>query len=160
MKMLGNRNLEKDANSLGVLLAPFTRVSDTEIQTPGNIRVGGEIYTNGFADYSSTATINGWASFTNKKIYYKKLGKLVIIYFFIDGQSNSTFTSFTLPYTLNSLIPLYGLVRIADTGIYDVGLLEIFANTNIARFYKNAGYGSWTASGTKYISGWFIYQTG
>src|SRR3990167_5861782 len=52
-----------------------------------------------WADYGGTSTITGWSSFTNQKIFYTKVGKLVFVAFDLNGTSNATTVSFTLPYT-------------------------------------------------------------
>lgn len=53
-------------------------------------------------DYSATSTIVGWSSFTTKIIRYQKSYKRVTLEFNLQGTSNSTTTTFTLPIALGS----------------------------------------------------------
>lgn len=54
-------------------------------------------------DYSSTSTVVGWSSFTTKIIKYRVIGKQMFVNFNLGGTSNSTTTTFTLPYISSSM---------------------------------------------------------
>jgi hypothetical protein len=111
-------------------------------------------------DYSASSTIVGWSSFTTKWIYYKKVGKTVFVSFYIQGTSNATTASFTLPYNSASA-PFVQFssnscsdsVNSASSSNNDYIYYNIF-NASIGK--SNSGF---TASGTKYIQGSFSYQS-
>jgi hypothetical protein len=128
------------------------RVENLEIlETPATVP---------WTDYSAISTIIGWTTYTYKQIYYLKIGNLVIVEYYILGTSNSTATSFTLPYALKDLVALQLPVRIVDNGAAHVwGLQEIYAGASLVSFYSTVGGASWTASGGKYIAGQFFYES-
>ena len=123
---------------------------------------GLDIYTNAWADYSATSTIVGWTSFTTKNIYAKKIGKTVIVLFYIGGTSNATSATFTLPYAIESASApiLNPLIKAQDnTGTVVVGIAT--GSSSTITTYKDLASGStsWTNSGTKTIAGQFFYQS-
>lgn len=126
-----------------------------------------DLFTVNWTDYAGTSTITGWSSFTSgrKLIYYKKIGKIVFISFLLEGTSNSTAVSFTLPYTAADLEGT-GLLEFGSTGtsIQDNGVVLTVATrirldgaTNTVYMYTNMGTAGWTASGTKSVRGSFWY---
>lgn len=113
-----------------------------------------------WTDYSATSTIVGWSSYTTKEIYYKKIGKLVFVRFFIRGVSDNTVTTFTLPYSLSSdETTLQAPIRIMDTGTYAVGLFTLAASSATVNCYPAIIGGTWTNSGDKRVYGHFWYET-
>lgn len=113
-----------------------------------------------FIDYSATSTIIGWASFTTKVIKYFQIGKLCFVIFDLEGTSNSTSSSFTLPLTqqgtpafINSAM---GLAVDNGAATANMGRLELASNV-VSLFLTNAGTG-WTGSGTKKILGQFFFE--
>lgn len=123
----------------------------------------GDIYTAAWTDYSATSTITGWSSFTTKLIFYKKVGKLVYVEFNLAGTSDSTSTSFTLPYTkVNSGSYALSPVSARDNGNNLTTPAMAFVNTNssTANIYKDwsmAGT-AWTASNEKVCWGSIIFE--
>ncbi len=127
----------------------------------GLINVAGDLYTTALTDYSGTSTVVGWTSFTSKQIWYKKVGKLVYVWFTLKGTSNATTTSFTLPIANNGSFEVISFCgRCLDTGAdlqsppY-VSLAASASTANVLRYNAAA----WTASGVKEINGQFVYQT-
>lgn len=112
-------------------------------------------------NYSNTSTVTGWSSTTTKNIYYKKTGKLINVWFAISGTSNSTSTTFTLPYSVSSGTGTFFLTRqMNNSGSYEVGTGFMSGSNMYARNTITAPTNaSWTASGTKYIEGQFSYIT-
>lgn len=110
-------------------------------------------------DYSGTATIVGWSSFTIKEFRYWKIGKLVFVIFLIDGTSNNAVTTVSLPYASLSANVL-GVINAVDNGgaavagKFQVSASELRLSPTIA-----GSYASWTASGTKIVRGQFFYFT-
>lgn len=123
----------------------------------GDIVATGDIFTKEWTDYSATSTITGWSSYTEKQLNYKKVGKLVLVQFSIYGTSNSTSTSFTLPFA-NSSNRVDLLCRAADNGTVVFGLMELSSGGSTSIFYQFPGLGNWTASNQKNIHGEFFYE--
>lgn len=119
-----------------------------------------DVYTVAFTDYSSTSTVVGWSSFTTKRLYYKKIGKLVFVEFQFNGTSDSTSTSFTLPFTPSSNITFRIAAKASDNGVSLAtpasGTVTLSSTTvSFSSDYASAG---WTASGTKSLNGQFFYE--
>ena len=112
-------------------------------------------------DYSATSTIVGWSSFTTKIIRYRVIGKQIFVQFQLDGTSNSTSLTFTLP--SNILTPMYNNCYAVDNGVANVGMCINFSGgTNVITGYRfntaTSLTSTWTASGTKTYKGQFFYE--
>lgn len=134
---------------------------DVQIGT-GNFILGGDIYSAAWTDYSATSSITGWTSFTTKKIYYKRLGKLVFIWFDLRGISNSTAVSFTLPQT-NAAFTLEmpgGLAYDNGAVLLNPTNIEFPSSSSTVNVYPTNAQGNWTATATtKIVTGQFFFQT-
>lgn len=110
--------------------------------------------------YSSTSTKTGWGSYDAgyPDIYYRVIDNLVFLWFRIEGVSDSTSTSITLPYAVNADIAAIGLCRIMDNGTWATGFFAATAGTSTLNFYATVAGGGWTNSGNKRIQGWLIYK--
>ena len=74
--------------------------------TVGDVVVSGDIYTTPLTDISSCETV-GWSSITTKKIYYRKVGKEVTVYFDLKGTAHANIVSasiFNIPFLTSSTI--------------------------------------------------------
>jgi hypothetical protein len=114
------------------------------------------------SDYSGTSTIVGWSSRTINVISYAAIGKLVYCIFNIEGTSNSTSTTFTLPNAEANVGHVYSYGRSKDNGGTSiVGLISVGKNSNVVTCYHNVtgGAASYTASGTKEIHGFIVYMS-
>ena len=138
-------------------------------QASGNVSItGGSItgviglYTSDLADYGAFSTITGFSSVANRRIGYKKIGKTVLVDFFISGTSNATTFSFTLPSTLANISYYYISVAVNGSDnsshLTNAAELTINPNSNVANLYTNFNNGAWTASGTKTAYGQFRYE--
>jgi hypothetical protein len=137
----------------------YLRGSAVIIQEGGNTVLtvdGGDVYTQGWTSYAST--VNGWSSFTTKLVYYKTVGDLVYVWFHIDGTSNQTYASMTVPYTSNSSIQSQGVIRIINSGTSGSGIYNHPTSSSQVTFFRTVGGASWTASGQKLVIGQFVYQ--
>jgi hypothetical protein len=158
-------------DAIAIILAVYLRVDNgnTDAYFDGAMCVEGE---SAFAfspkpaeegvwtDYSATSTIVGWSSFTTKKIYVKKIGKIVFCAFSIGGTSNSTSASFTVPYTSASTGPIETAIRTQDNGGTAVtGLLDIGVSSTTVDLFPTMAAGVWANSGTKSIWGQFWYES-
>ncbi len=131
------------------------------------LSTSGDIYTAVFTDYTASSTVTGWASFTNEHIYYKKLGKLVFVEFYIKGTSNATTASFTLPFSASnaqaSLYPGAPLFSTQDNSVDQTtpGRAYMAPNTatvTLGKDCSDAGVSGWTNTGTKVAAGSFFYE--
>lgn len=134
---------------------PMVKVYD---QT-NNVELYGDIYTTAWTDYSGTSTVTGWSSFTVKQIYYKKVGKMVYVTFALNGTSNSTSVSFTLPFDGATGAQVRTAFWGNDSG---TGVPRMCNNywgvNNQIDVYSDLNGGSWTNSGGKYVYGQFFYE--
>lgn len=134
--------------------------------TVGNsilLRFDTDVYTSSYQDYSATSTIVGWSAFGGAKfLYSKKVGKLAYVWFYLDGTSNATTTTFTLPFTAANVTNAFmdGVIRTMDNGgAVAAGNYQIAPNTSTVLLYPNLVSGAWTNSGRKLVIGQFFYQT-
>lgn len=134
----------------------------------------GDITHNLWYDYSELATIVGWSSFTTKVIQLNYREGAVHVVINLEGTSNSTATTFTLPVntcrestlTFNGALFFTGTARNNGTVSYArIQALTPFPGTTlpVTNITFNNAYGvaggvqaTWTASGIKQISSCFV----
>lgn len=115
-------------------------------------------YVTGFpaaVNYSSSSTVTGWSSFTGKSIYYMRCGRIAIVWFVIEGTSNSTSASFTLPFSVVAGGSVWVPIRGIDNGVALGHAMASMSGSVVTALATGAG-GTWTASGTKIINGCII----
>jgi hypothetical protein len=143
------------ATKQGTLTLTTTGTSGVATLSGGTLNI--PKYVDGdWVDYSATSTIVGWSSFTTKVIKYRVIGKQVFVNFYIEGISNSTSTTFTLPNTA-----LYGSInylRLANNGVISESFFRIISSSSTVTFFTTVVSSTWTASGTKTILGQFFYE--
>jgi len=107
-----------------------------------------------------TPTLVGWSGSPLQYAYYSVIGKMLHLWLFANGTSNSTTTSFTLPTGVSGLpgtlyVP-FG--RCADNGSLVAGysMAELFTGGSVVTLYKDGSGTTWTASGTKYVYGHIV----
>jgi hypothetical protein len=127
-----------------------------------------------FIDYAATSTVTGWSAFATdgKHIWYWANGRQITTFFLIEGTSNATTASFTMPYTAGAM----GVSTVSSTvmgpATFALGAAldnaafltapshgNILSASAIVNLYSTLGGGGWTASNTKSISGTFTYWT-
>ncbi len=121
----------------------------------------GDIYTNAWADYFATSTIVGWAASPTGSIYTKKIGKTVLVSFYLSGVSNAITATFTLPYANNSVLNISSLLTYTrDNGVVltTPGRLYILPTALIVNCFSNTASAVWVDSGTKSVRGQFFYE--
>ena len=116
-----------------------------------------DIYTVARTDYSAISTIVGWSSFTTKEIFYKRVGGLVFVWFYIYGTSDSTSVTFTLPVATQLGNPWYSCISQDNGGSLVSAIFSMTGST--VSVSKDANGGSWTNSGVKRCSGFFCYPS-
>jgi hypothetical protein len=110
-------------------------------------------------DYSATSTVIGWSSFTNKNIFYKIIDDCLFCYFLIEGTSNSTSTSFTLPFnSLQTNLFTSTLMYNNGNAVTTVSKTDTASGSNLIRLYPTVAGANWVASNTKIISGQFFIK--
>ena len=106
-------------------------------------------------DYSSTSTIVGWGSFTTKVLKYKKVGTVVFVVYALLGVSNSTSTTFTLPFA--SVTDVEGMCNVVDnSGAGHLGISSV--SGSIVTVFPTPDTVFWTASNNKVVRGQFFYE--
>ena len=128
---------------------------------------GGDVYSVAWTDYYASSTIVGWSSLTagRRGIYTKRLGDTVWVWFHLEGTSNATTISFTLPYAsaaVQTAGDFGGLLRQTydnTTAIAAQGKASLDFSSSTVNVWKEShlNYGTWTASGSKIITGDFWY---
>jgi hypothetical protein len=116
-----------------------------------------------WTNYFATSTIVGWAAGIAGTIYYKKIGKTVFVDFALSGTSNSTTTTFTLPYNCvaQPFISTWGNAVDNNIQLTSPGQIYMAGSGNIVEVCKTSAYShtSWTASNVKQVYGQFFYET-
>lgn len=117
--------------------------------------VDGDIATIPWTDYSNISTITGWSSFTVKEIFYKKMGRFVVVQWRLNGTSNATAANFTLPYTVTDTVYIPIATR-DNSGVRTIGIANPTGTT--AYLFKDPTLAGWTAAGTKEAAGQFWFD--
>lgn len=115
----------------------------------------GQLDAGAWVDYSSITTFNGASSFTDKTLRYNIKGNTLFFYFNIQGVSNSTTKSFTLPEinTGDGYLD-YGIGLINNGGsATNTGRMRIINGSNVVDFKINSSGSNFTASGIFAIVG-------
>lgn len=163
--VIGGGSLTTTAGNDTVVNAPTGRSVLFKIAGTTQVQVDavGDIESEPWTDYSATSTIVGWTTFTTKKIYYKRVGKLVVGYVSILGTSNATTTTFTLPpipaTVDNSFLQVVPITQ-DNTVSVGPGLLQCAGiSSGVITLFKNNSLAStWTNSGTKQVVATFWYE--
>lgn len=113
-----------------------------------------------WVDYSSTTTVVGWSSTTVKIVRYQLMHRKMLVQFDIQGTSNSTTASFTLPFSLGAAgVTTLGVFHCIDLGGAQIGAATISGSTvSFSRYVAVDDGGSFTASGTKGVRGQFFIE--
>jgi len=136
-------------------------VSDISVSVAaaaGYAAITGDVYSTALTDYSNIVTISGPESITTKYLYYKKIGNIVHMWFYILAESTAaTDFYFDLPVTpndcmLNMRIP----ILTGTTELNSCGVLEISAPSSAILWYA-INSTAWP-TGTECASGYFFYE--
>jgi hypothetical protein len=101
----------------------------------GNLIAEGDIYTNEFGDYSLASSPSGWGSYTHKFVGASKLGKIVDLDINLDGVSNSTTASITVPWAArNDGEDQTGFIQARDSSTVYTGWWKLPANSTTMSF--------------------------
>jgi hypothetical protein len=112
------------------------------------------------ADYFSTSTKVGWAASPSGFINVVRNESLCEVMFSILGTSDSSITSFTVPYNNVSSINLHSSCEVSDNGApFVMGDMSIPNGSKVVTVYSNLNNGLWTATGQKIIRGRLSHVT-
>lgn len=111
-----------------------------------------------WTDYSTTSTIVGWSAFTTKVLIYKKIDDMVFVHVHIDGTSNSTAVTFTLPLASLAAWNIKCLHAMDNAQWRAVNGVVSLAVSNVATCSLDGDATAWTNSGRKIIQGQFFYR--
>lgn len=96
------------------LLGVYLKKIDTSTLSA---RINQKVDTSSWVDYSSTSTINGFSSYTTKKIQYKKLdNNTLIVQYQIEGTGTNSTHSFTIPFSSSSWGTQYFIGHTVNNG--------------------------------------------
>ena len=143
-------------------------ISDSQTlsnKTLGTTVLTGDLYNVAWTDWSASAAPVGWnSSGLTTKVYYKRVGKLILVSFYIYGTSTTTAASFTAPVRCSGDLStaFVGLCKAYDNGaeLTTMGHCSCsLGSTSYIYCYPNgSGLSTWTASGSKYVKGSILYE--
>jgi len=114
-----------------------------------------------WVDYSATSTVVGFSAFSVKKIRYCKIGNLVVCLFHINGTSDATSLTFTLPNQAKNISPYarcgYGYDNSSAYKHNATAYIDIDSATVIV--IAENGASNWTNANNKVVYGQIIYET-
>jgi len=124
----------------------------------------GDVFSTAWTDFGGTSTIVGWVTplANSTLINYKKVGNIVYVQFYLDGVSDATTVTFTLPFTQISTngVELKVAIQVGDNAVIQAapGMLTLPSNSVIATCHLDMSGAAWTASGNKRVQGQFWYE--
>lgn len=140
-------------------------IAAAEVSIAAKLSTTGDIYTTAFTDYSNSSTIVGFSSFTRKQIFYKKIGKLVTVWFNLYGTADGVLVSFTLPYGLNTNLDLVYFNTVTDDNATRNAGLGYIAYSDLAPdsahtiiLNHKIGLPLWSNGSTAGVYGQFTYE--
>lgn len=103
-----------------------------------------------------TPSFTGFSGSPTRRCYYSRVGNMVWVKIYIDGTSNSTALTVSLPFAIDSnsnfdFIPCHS----RNNAVNNTGICNISGST-LTAFVNPAG-DLWTASGSKRLSVQFFY---
>lgn len=125
--------------------------------------ISDDIYTSDLDYLVLIGSTTGFSSLTNRNIYTRRLGNLVIARFAVYGVSNSSATTFTftLPSSFTTSATFGGVFQsiiIQDNSNYSLGVVSAPAGSSVFTFYKDLTLTApFTATGQKGVFGTIVY---
>jgi hypothetical protein len=145
------------------LISFYTAANAATLDGTERLRItsDGDVFSEDWTDYSATSTVVGWSSTTILQIYYKRIGKLVLVAFDINGTSNSATATFTLPHTSAGPFTQLNGILVRNNGATSTtpGRITILSGGVTCQAGLNmSNAAGFTASGEKRILGQFWYE--
>lgn len=135
------------------LLSVYLKKTDTSTLS---VRINQKVDTSSWVDYSSTSTINGFSSYTTKKIQYKKLdNNTLIVQYQIEGTGTNSTHSFTIPFSSSSWGTQYFIGHTLNNGTTQAaGSITLPASSSTVTVNNAASTtASWTNATTQAMRG-------
>lgn len=112
-----------------------------------------------YIEYGGTSTIVGWSSRTTTVVRYYLLGRQLAVLFDLEGTSNATTSTFTVPYTA-SIAGQCGNLQVVNAGAVTTtpGLAQTTASSAVVSTYKDYSGAAWSATLGKNATGAITYQ--
>lgn len=110
-------------------------------------------------DFSASATIIGWSSYTVKILQYCVVNEMLFVLFNIVGTSNSTSASFTLPFSI--VVNNASISFLAQNNSGTPVISRAVENSSTVLGFRATAGGSttsWAAGNTKAVQGVGIFQ--
>lgn len=129
----------------------------SSIQTQLNAKLA----STSWIDYSATSTVVGWSSFVDKKIFYKIIDNMCFVFFGIDGISNTTTITFTLPVTNTSGFLIFAngsYHRNNSLPSVNPPRIQLANASNEVVIFRDLLGSAWTASSSKTVTGQFSFK--
>jgi nitrogen fixation protein len=119
--------------------------------------LNGKINLNSWIDYSATSTIVGFSSISTRNIRYLVIGDLCTVFVNIQGTSNTTTFTYTLPF-VNTGASILTPVKIQNNGGFPVGLgyADLAPNSSTVTLYSTITQGGWSATNAKGV--WYLFS--
>lgn len=133
-------------------LASFKTANFLDFTSSGQTQINSKVDKTSWIDISATSTIVGFASFTAKQIYYKKISDNVIwVKGRLTGTSNSGLLNFTIPFTsANTSINVGNAVgKNNGQDLTSAVLSGNQPNTNVVNIYRDNAGTAFLNSGVK-----------
>lgn len=122
------------------------------------VAVNGDIYKYQHAWSSYAYSRSGWSSVSSSYYYYKKIGKMVFIQFYITGTSNSATHYITLPSNAVTSLDFHNVFQVNNNGSYIAGVGAVGGSyPNRLYFYTLSG-GTLSSTGTVGVYGQMFYE--
>lgn len=118
-----------------------------------------------FTNYSGTTIVTGLGDVWSKQVFVAKIDKLVVVFFYLNGVSNSNEFKFTLPYTASASLYHEGftsLIPCRDNGTmqHTPACARLDADDSTVILEKDIGHPtSWTNVNQKLASGSLVFFT-
>lgn len=108
---------------------------------------------------TGTPAATGFSSKTTDALRYIQYGKTVFCEFNIQGTSNATTLTFSLPVAAKSNIERAGFTGLDNNSRSGVTpRIDLAASSTTASCYKAADGSAWTNTSTKMIQGFLVYE--
>lgn len=135
------------------------KIKVNKITSDTLVDVADEIYTDPWTDYADSSTIVGFSSITDKFIHYKSVGNMVFLEWLLNGVSNATTMTFTIPFTSANSLDL----RVMNCYAFDNSAEQAASaallpkNDTVVQLFVD-GSTAWTNSGTKSSAGHLFFE--
>jgi len=124
----------------------------------GYADITGDVYTTALTNYSNTVTISGLDTVTTKYFYYKRIGNIVHVWFYVLGNATvGDVIIFDLPYACGAnFLNMYIPILTGTTEVNGCGLVFFNAASEVWLYYRIDS--TKFPDGDECASGYFSYE--